>query len=307
MNKIKRFFNRNRREIIKVGLIILAVIVLIQTLNYIAKIQKNTNNNDTGTLSSSNSIDYGYDEPIVSSENKSDTEYTNQKSIMQQFVDFCNNKEYENAYNLLTDECKEVIYPNINIFKVNYCDTYFPNKKTCGFQLWREDTYKVEIRDDLMSTGKYNEDSYVQEFFTVRNKKINIKGFIKKSEINKSGSNSNITIDINSIEYYIDYAITNITVKNMRDNTILLDEAKYNNKIVFVNNKDVEYNSYVTEMTEEELIINTKEAKKIAMKMNLSYRDDLKISKMEFKEILQSYEKYQEYGSSNRIKIDVYL
>lgn len=303
MKRIRSFINRNKKAIIKVLIIAILVILGIQLLNYIVKIQNETKLNENNTTTATK--DYGQDKEILGGETKTEKEYTTQKSIMQQFVDYCNNKDYENAYNLLTDECKTNIYPNLNMFKVNYCDIYFQTKKTCGFQLWRDNTYKIEIRDDLMTTGKYDENNYSQDYYTINGQKLNIKGYIKKSKINKSNSKENVIIELNDIDYYIDYAEVNITVKNMTENTILLDNGEYNNDIVLINNKKAEYNSYVVEMAEDELLVNRKETNQLKIKMNLSYSDELKLEEMKFKGLILNYEEYKNLEKTDSIQFTI--
>ena len=44
----------------------------------------------------------------------------NKELIIDQFIKYCNSKDINNAYNLLSDDCKNEVFKNIETFNNNY-------------------------------------------------------------------------------------------------------------------------------------------------------------------------------------------
>ena len=56
---------------------------------------------------------------------------------------------------MLTDKCKELVYPSLKSFKLNYYDNVFKGeKKAYSFENWFGNTYYVKLTSDALSTGK---------------------------------------------------------------------------------------------------------------------------------------------------------
>ena len=96
MNKLIRLYNKNKKLIIMVIVIIIAVIIGIQLLNYFAKM--NNENKSISNNSQNQSIDNGKTYQIIDGDSKDENTYISQKNIIEEFIDMCNNKEYEEAY-----------------------------------------------------------------------------------------------------------------------------------------------------------------------------------------------------------------
>ena len=124
MYKIIRFYNQNRKQIIRVIAIITFIIVLIQMLNYIYK--NKTDNNNQNYISENTNSNIGNLGTIVSNKSAiTDTKINSEKlkddvTIINEFIESCNERNIEKAYNLLSDECKEEMYPTENEFYDNY-------------------------------------------------------------------------------------------------------------------------------------------------------------------------------------------
>ena len=122
MNRIRSFFNRNKEFIMMVVMIILFGYILLRLLNYLVKMQ----NEEISLQEANNNINttptYNRDYEIMSGERKEGTAYEQEKSVIEQYLDYCNEKNFSAAYDLITQECKDIFYPNL--------DTYI---KTIGY------------------------------------------------------------------------------------------------------------------------------------------------------------------------------
>ena len=290
MRKIRKFFIDNRNTIIKVAGITIILIVLIQVMNQIA-LKGVENEEEIPTLEET---DYGQKEEIISGNIKNDSDYNKEKNIMQQFSDYCNNKNYQEAYEILTDNCKSALFPTLELFKTNYVDIYFPNKKTCSFQSWNNKTYMVEIRDDLMTTGKYEEDNYTEDYYTIHDSKLSIKGFIGRNYMSNKAEDSDIEISVQYIDYYMDYTDVKFNVKNKNNEKVLLDTQENNTQTILVDKKNIGYSSKIKEISKEELMIPAHSQKNVTIRYDLSYRSTLNLTNIKFKNIIVDYDYYIE-------------
>ena len=288
MEKYIRYFRENKRTVLKVILIIFIIFVVIQLLNWRAG-QKEEENNQV-----INTVDYGQDVGIISEEQKMPEVYYEEKNVMQLFVQYCNEKNYESAYDLLTDECKNELYPDIDVFIQNYGDVNFNTKKTCGFQLWTGNTYLVQIREDVMATGIYNEDEYLQDYFTVDGDKLYINGYINHYVFNEeSAENEGISVRLESIDFFMDYTKVNIIVTNKTRNEILLDNMKYNTvKLYDANN--IDYDIDASSVNVDELRVLPNESKKVSLDFYCTYRESLELKSLEFKDVILDYIRYDQ-------------
>ena len=165
MHNFKRFIRQNKKKIIKVVLIIAFLFGILQLLNYLSKIgiintnsglSKDTTDNiykeTNGTVVSSKSA--------VSGSKVSDNKIKSVNSTIEEFIKYCNNHNIQEAYNMLTDECKELLYPDLNTFKTNYIDRIFYITRMYGLENWYDSegffTYYIKYTEDVLATGSTN-------------------------------------------------------------------------------------------------------------------------------------------------------
>ena len=110
---IKRIIDQNNKPIFYMILTIIFVLIAIKTLNlYYENAEKEKIENDV--QNSSNSSD-DVKEPIVGEYHT--IESNSIERTMSSFVQFCNDRELEKAYKMLTDECKSALFPTIEDFE----------------------------------------------------------------------------------------------------------------------------------------------------------------------------------------------
>ena len=113
MNKLLRYWNQNKKKV----LIIIGVIVLfytaLQILNFFAK-QKNTSNSNNKVDSYIQDNRYPT-QSVITGEKPPEKITQNNLNIIEQFVNYCNNKETNKAFLLLTEDCKQEFNNNIEL------------------------------------------------------------------------------------------------------------------------------------------------------------------------------------------------
>lgn len=303
---IFRAYNQNRKTILIIILVIVAVIILLQLLNYLTK--KNIENKEVSNTTVENK--YGKNYEAVTGERKEDATYSTQTNVIKNFLDACVNGDTETAYNLISDDCKNALYPSINDFIDGYYNINFRDKKiSYNYQVWSGNTYKIEFRENILSTGMYSDSAYKEEYYTLDGNKLNISGYVKKEEINEEEQKQNITITVDNLEYYRDYLVCNISVFNQTDNDILLDSLENAENITLMDSNEVEFTYYNDELDESEIKVYKGQLMQISLKFNVVYRENLDIRKINFKNIIKNYEKYQlntlEESDITNIEIDI--
>lgn len=313
MHNLLRYIRQNRKKIIKVAIIIAFLIIILQFFNYLTAFNKGielgtSNNSDivketNGTITS--------DRSAVSGGEVSTKEIKEVGNIINEFVDFCNSEKIEDAYNMLSDSCKEVIFPNIESFKEYYYEKIFNGKnRKYTLQNWSENIYIVKFTEDLLSTGKSASSESNTDYITIIDengqKKLNINNFIGKEEINKENEEHNIKIKVLNKLKYMDYEIYEIEVTNNTQNTILLNSKHEEKGMYLKDNNDNRHYSYVNEIVDADMKVLSKYTKKIKIKFDNPYIAGRKINNICFGKIILNYWE-ENHGASFKTKVDVNL
>lgn len=255
LNQIIRYFNQNKRKII-IGVAVIAfLIILLITVNSIIgqnQPQENTDPNDYTVTDLEKP-----DESIISDVNLSEETAKINSEIIKSFVEACNNKNYEQAYNLLSAECKEVEYPTLQDFQNDYIKHIMENSVSYQLELWTvydgHITYRVTFYEGnlLQNGGIPPEENYVDYITLLQEEneiKLNINKFVKREEINKSAKDRDIEIIINARNVYMDYEIYNITFKNYSEKNILINDGQDSNNMFITDQNGNQYISYINEI-----------------------------------------------------------
>lgn len=156
------------------------------------------------------------------------------------YFNYCNNKEYENAYNMLTQDCKEYLYNNnISAFQ-DYIDSIFTRKKIYNIQNYSNIgnvyIYDIRILDDIMSTGTNGGyDTYEEKIALINNNgemQISNQGYIGQVDFsNIVGEDEYLKVEILSknVSYTREEYI--VEIRNKTDGYILIGNGMVQNEI----------------------------------------------------------------------------
>ena len=211
MNRIIRYFNQNRKKVYISLIIIVFLFGLLQLLNVMAK-NKKEEEKDTSGINEimQNNKSIVSNKSAVSGTSISEKKLKKDTDVIDNFFKYCNEGNIENAYNLLTDECKEEMYPTIDEFKrIYYNDLFNEGKRTYTIENWFGDTYQVRMTGDILSTGKIDGNQTKQDYVTIVEKdgdyKININNYVGRTKPqDKTTSYKNVVITIDEIQEHTD-------------------------------------------------------------------------------------------------------
>ena len=290
MNRFIRYWNQNRFKIIITLIIVVFIWLLIYIINSIlANVPQESINTNVTIQDSSKPT-----ESVITGEEMPEETVNENTNLIQKFVSLCNQKNYNEAYNLLSTYCKEEVFPTIDDFKRDYVDKIFTSNKTYTLELWFDTntvcTYRIiYIEDNILSSGKIDTMNNKEDYITVvkenNEKKLNLNGFITKGEIGNTSIQNNIEITVNNKLTYRSYEQYNITIKNNTNSTIRISDGQDGNEICLIDSNEVEYDSAINEISISDLIIEPDTTKNLSIKFYKIYNLYRTINKIRFKSI----------------------
>lgn len=272
-------YNRNRREIWTAIIIIGFIIGLRFALtSYTRNKKKGSSDNTTTYFTDNSQNDYPFlNDKIYENKNvsKNSQEISN---TIKTFIEYCNNRQVEEAYDMLSEDTKYNLYKSKTEFVKNYYITFFKTKKIYNMQAWITSggyyTYKVEFDEDLLSTGGADSNK-IEEYYTVVKEnekyKININRYIGNIEINKITEKNNVKITVLSKNIYLDNIEYKIKVENLSNNTIVLDTKNTKRTTALMDSNNFEYPAYMYKLLENDLTVYSGETKEINIQFNQQY------------------------------------
>lgn len=310
INKIRRYWNQNRKRIILGIAMIVFIILIIQVLNQMAK-----QNNKKEKVVENNVIQDLPTESIITGE-KVDVNLTQANvEIIDQFIKACNDKDMNLAYSFLTQECKEALYPTVNDFIERYYKFVFDDVKTYKIENYRNSspyyTYDVKFYTDTISTGKVQDNGIYQDYITINKEtgKMNINQLIYAKDINKSNESDGVEITVLRQYIYKDYEEYSLEINNKTDKEIMIDSREKNKGVYVVESDNATYRAFLNEIATNLYNVPSYFSREYKIKFNKMYKTGVTAEKIVFTQIVPDYElfKNQQEVEKKRIKVEVEL
>ena len=312
---IYEWFIKHKIKILMIIIFILIFFALNRLLVFISKKGNNKSevqmgeNIETNTSQIYNSVALESTESVTMGEDMNNYQ-TQLVGTIDQFISYCNEQKIEEAYNLLSDDCKKELYPTINNFINTYYGKVFNGKKkNVSIENWNSNIYKVTIDEDALSTGNYTQDNSIQDYITIivddnKNAKLNINSYIGREKLDKIGSNKNVEITALERNTYMDYQTITFNIKNNTNSDILLDDLLSTDTMYLTDKNGMNYTSYSNEISSAELVVFANQSRDITIKYASKYASDKTIESVVFSKVAFNYnaDTAKEYG-----RITIYL
>ena len=308
-NSIRRFYNQNRKQIILAVVIVVCVILMIRLANYFAEQnlkKQNGNNGNTSSQLGSKSPNVIHTDPIISDKEIDETvAYDNQK-LINDFISACNDRKIDDAYNYLSSSCKNKIFPSIDEFTSKYYNPIFNTKKEYNIENWISSgevyTYRITFVNDILSSGTISDN--IEDYITViteeGEKKLNVFRFINNISNNKTAENKVIKIEVIDKDIYDDYEIYNIKATNKSENAIMINRCEDNDGIyVQYLGNDEKYTAFITEIYEQNLVLQKNQTKYLSIKINKIYNGKTNANNIIFSDIINNKDVFDNTEDKN--------
>lgn len=309
MNHLIRYYNQNRKKIWGSLIIIASALLLLQLVNYLYKIKAEKGQEENKPIIaeniSTNTTKVTTNNSVVTGEKVADDKIKEQTSIINDFITYCNEKELQKAYDLLTEDCKEQMYQSLEIFEqAYYNDVFNGEKKIASVENWVNNTYKVRITEDMLETGKSNDGRAKQDYITIQEvngeNKLNINNYIGYTEINKTTKRNGVTIEVVSKHTYMENEEYTMKITNNTENRIVLDQRTDVKSLYLEDSKGTKHSSFSHKLTEPMLTISAGQTKDVTIQFYSAYIASKKIEKIVFSDALA----YNDEMESKKIQLE---
>lgn len=287
MQRIIGFYNRNRKGIWLTAIIIAFLLIILYLINNFAVKDSNIKEINQEDMATGNEdIVISSNESAITGENISSLKLKEEKEYIVKFIEKCNDGNVEEAYNMLTEECKEEMFSTVEDFKTYYYANIFGGERVSfEIQNWVDNIYKVDIIPDMLSTGKTNNINK-QDYITLKKVnneyRLNINNYIGRTEIKREKEEDNVKITVNYKDVYMEYETYNITIENRSERDIRLDSLNNVDSIYLEDKNEIKYPAYNHEITKDMMEINSGNSKTIEIKFYNRFSSERDINKLIF-------------------------
>ena len=317
MHRLLRFYNQNRMKIWALMLGVIFILLVIQVFNSIARTNREKQNREI--LEKETTLDnvVSYDkqsESIISEEDVPEQYREDFGNVIEQFFTYCIQHEPQKAYNLLSQDTINTLYPTEELFENLYYTEKFKGNKEFSYQNWIKSgklyIYQVKIFDNMLATGKAN-NTYYEDYVTIIPEegeyKLNINQLIGVKNIYQKYSSDELDITVKDSQVFMDYEIYSFEIKNKTDKTILLDTREDTDSTYLLDDVNNQYSALLYENNEEELIIQPGENKTISIRFSDVYREGIVITQIHFSDIVLDYHTYTAGNEVQRTRFEIEL
>lgn len=307
MNNLFRKYNQNRKTIWAVIIIVAFFVILLQVIfglirssrekmwqQAIEEGNKQLQNGQVNEVGQGNSVRQENTVPNNNSSNYIREQYRKTaQNILNQFVEYCNQNQIEEAYNMLTTDCKQVLFPTVNDFRQNYVSQVFREKRTAKVEesMYEDGIYKVSYLTDVLASGGNSNNNILQDYIRItkeeKEDKISINKFLYQEVINKTIDSNSIYMKLIQKQAYTDYEIYQIQITNQTNQSILVSKDQ---KVYMLDERQVEYPSNMDEQAMQNLIVEPQKTTILNIKFNKMYNEERKTQAIYFTDIVTNYE-----------------
>lgn len=314
MHNLRHFYYQNKEKIWKVILITVFVLGVIYFLNYLvgkeAKKGNTLSSNNNSTYYNEDRNTYVLGNTAISGQELTQKDVEKIDNIIGQFLEYCKNGRVEEAYNMLSEDCKTNRYNSLEKFDKQYVKTKFGAHKTFEVQKWEGNTYRITISEDALATGNINNSVKIEEYITIQEEdkenRLNINGYIGNQKINKQTEANNIKITALSKDVYMDYEIYKLKVENLSNKQIKMDTLEETDSIYIKDEAKNKYLAYMHELLEDELVIDEKQTSEIEIKFANTYKFSKRMTQLVFENMILDYNRYRNEKDDSKKSQNVY-
>lgn len=298
---LNRYYHNHKTAIWFLIIIVIIVLLVFNEMsniikksenssNFITTVSGNSINSNTRTsndvineIINNNEIET---ENIINENNKKiEHSISSEKELIEAFIALSNSGKFDYAYNLLSNDCKELLYPTKEEFINSYYNAFFKSNKRTNIVNFTNKTYKVDYINDEISVGN-NDNSVITDYITIdqATNKLNISSFIGREKIDKYNSNEYVKLNIVEKVIYLNYEIYTIDMKNLTKANIYVNNIDSSDLFIkdSVGNK---YDIANEEYLENDYYISPEGSKQVQLKFYRKYNIYNDIESMNFKNI----------------------
>lgn len=231
--KIRDFFRKHKK---KIAIIIIIFGIVIAINKFLEKhpdieVPITTYEPHSPVMDETAQVPEQYKEPI--------------NNLIDNYVNYCNNKEYESAYNLLSNEFKSKYCDSIEKFKT-YVDQLYKEKQIYNIQNFSNVNgayiYRLRLLEDILATGTTDGYEYKEEKIVIKEEngvlKLALNGYIGEEDLGITAEDDYMRINIVKKEIAYTAETYTVEITNKTGNFIVLLDNTETDEIVMKVNGD---------------------------------------------------------------------
>lgn len=266
--KVRHFFKKNR----KIILIIVVALILLITINRILISFKTPTAPQTTYTPNISILDTSSKVPEKVAESFDE--------FIEQYVIYCNTKDYVSAYNLISDDCKKNFFGNDYNNYVEYVQDKFSSRKKYAIQNYsnydNKYIYSVKLFDDFLATGltnqayRYQEEMMVASYDENKNIVFSVGNYIESQDLQYMAANDYVKAEVTEAVVKYSFIAYNLKITNRSDYTVVIQDGNADTNEVVLN-VDGEYRG--TEDTTS-IVLKPGETKQVSVAFSKFYDSD---------------------------------
>lgn len=251
--KFRHFIRRNKKIIFIVFMIWLIIFGINQFLKNrtIDPAPTYTYDAHASVMDSTTSTPKSMQEPI--------------EDLIDEYIGYCNEGNYQKAFNMLSEDCREYSYDNSVEKFMRHVLVKMPNPKKYSIQDYSNTTYngnkiyiyEIKYTDDLLATGLTNSTySFTSEKLTFYrdddgNIQMNSGDYIYHTDIQSISENEYFKIDV--VDKVVNYSVETYQIKltNRSNYTVVVSDGQESNEVVLVLPNETRNRSEITDIVLE--------------------------------------------------------
>lgn len=283
--KIKRLFIRLITAAIILALIYFALILLGSLFSF-----SGSKNNQQ--LTKKEIREQKYNEPMIGSKKIEEEKIDDILKVIDIYYAYCNGKNYEKAYAMLSDVCKEVTYPTLKDFQ-KMVDKTFDKLKEKRYKsvinLDKQYIYKISLFDDVMAYGSSSFPTEKHYYIVINDNgdnqyTISLDGLIKKENLEYKVTTNNFQIIVNSKEVYYNKTTVNYELIN-NSNDIIAFNPDMTNIVMKEGNMVRKYTSNTVSFGDKNIYLMPNTKTQISTLFDVSNISDYEAIRIEYNDI----------------------
>ena len=245
--------------------------------------------------------------PVLSTNNIQRTQAQENVQAISEFITHANNGRVEDAYNMLSEETRQMHFSTVQEFQRNYVNRIFTQNRMYEIVLWASErnlhTYRVTFMEDILASGNIGNTNRITDYITViRNSdgelSLNLNSYIGRRQITQTGRREGIEITVLYADIFMDYQTYTIEVSNTSNRLILLNNKTDVNTMFLQDNNENRYTARLHEIDDADLVIGTNITRRLTIRFNKVYGTQREIRSIWFTNIIMDLNQYMEDGRS---------
>jgi hypothetical protein len=221
--KIRHFFKKHKRVIIIIVVTVLIVILINRLLMKMRsrRAPQVTYKPHTSVLDTTSSV------PTKVADGFED--------FIDKYINYCNNRNYVEAYNLISEDCKKNFFDNSYNSFVDYVSQKFDSTKRYAIQNYSnydgKYIYTVKIFDDFLATGltgqsyRYQEEKITASYDDNKNVVFSVGNYIQSKKLNYMASNNYLKAEVTEVMQKYSFSVYTLKLTNRSNYTIVVKDG----------------------------------------------------------------------------------